>query len=360
MPSTVQIERHDARTAPLDVRLAGAHLRAAAYAVSFPEDPPMIPEADAEDLRHVTPGEDVQLFLARDERGEPVGWATLGYSTEQNLHIAFADVLVHPDHTRRGVGRALAAAVLDAARAEGRRTITVWTGSRRPAGEAFARALGAEPALPMISNELRLDALDAALLARWTARPDSEPYRLHHFTRIPEAYLERTAQVMMVMNTAPKGDLDMDDWTITPEMIRAWEDSVAAAGEQRHLMAVEHLPTGELVAYTEVFWSPQRAPLVYQGATAVRPDHRGRGLGKWLKASMLQHVRAHCPGAARVRTGNADVNAAMLGINHALGFAPFMTRTEWQGDVQALTERLHALGATPSHRQPEQPARPAR
>lgn len=280
MAPTFTLDTFDAQTAPHDVRLAGARIQAAAYAAILPHDPPPIPEDEAEAMGHVTPGDAARLFLARDANGTPVGWASLGYSLTQNLHLAHASVIVHPEHRRHGAARALAQAVLREAARAGRQKLTFATGSLAPAGEAFARALGAHPALPMITNELHLDAVDPALLERWTARPDGEPYRLHHFTRIPDEYLERAAQVMMVMNTAPRGDIDMDDWTITPEMIRAWEASIEAGGETRHLMAVEHTPSGALVGYSEVFWAPGRAALVYQGATAVRPDHRGHGLGK--------------------------------------------------------------------------------
>ena len=57
---------------------------------------------------------------------------------------------------------------------------------------------------------------------------------------------------------------------------------------------------------------------------------------------MLLHVREQVHGAQFVRTANADVNEAMLGINHALGFSEFMTRIEWQGEVASMLTRLEA------------------
>ena len=62
--------------------------------------------------------------------------------------------------------------------------------------------------------------------------------------------------------------------------------------------------------------------LLGQGGTAVVPTHRGRGIGKWLKATMLERVLDEWPGATLVRTGNADANAPMLAINTRLGFRP--------------------------------------
>ena len=54
------------------------------------------------------------------------------------------------------------------------------------------------------------------------------------------------------------------------------------------------------------------------------PKYRGHGLGKWLKAAMLEKVLAERPAVKFVRTGNADENVPMLKINHALGFKPYV------------------------------------
>lgn len=160
------------------------------------------------------------------------------------------------------------------------------------------------------------------------------------FGRIPDEYLAEVSQVMMVMNTAPSGDLIQEDRVVTPAMIREQEAGLEADGEVRVLMAVEQVSSGAFVGYTEVFWTPERAAVVYQGATAVHADFRGLALGKWLKAAMLRYVREQVPGAQVVRTANAESNAAMLGINQALRFAPFMTRIEWQGEVVNLLNHL--------------------
>ncbi|WP_034385948.1 GNAT family N-acetyltransferase [Deinococcus sp. YIM 77859] len=319
----------DPVSASPDARLAVGRLLAACHAFAFPDDPPVLPEREAISLTHVTPNEAVQHVVVWAGE-EALGWASLTYGLQENLHAAHARLLVHPEHRRRGLGRELSRALERIARAEGRRVVTFGTTSRVPAGEAFARTLGAQPALPMRQSELRLQEVPETLLDAWTARPADDPYRLHVWQRVPEEFLARTADMMMVMNTAPRGDLDVEDWTVTPEMIRAWEDMIAEAGEVRFLMAAEDTRSGELAGYTEVFWSPERAALVYQGATAVRPSARGQGLGKWLKAAMLRHIRAHCPGARFVRTNNAKTNAAMLGINVALGFTPWASFTEWQ------------------------------
>lgn len=312
-----------------EARLAVGRLLADAYALAYPDDPPLLAEREAVSLTHVTPDEAVIHFVVWDGP-QALGWGSLNYSLTQNLHAAHARLTVHPQARRRGLGRDLARALEAAARSGGRRVVTFGTTDRSPAGEAFARRLGAEAALPMRQSRLDLEALAPDLLDRWSTRPAGDPYRLHLWTRIPDAFLLRAADLMMVMNTAPKGELELDDWTVTPEMIRAWDAMIEQGGETRFYLAAEDTRTGELAGYTETFWTPERAALVYQGATAVRPQARRQGLGKWLKAAMLRHVLHACPGARWVRTNNAHENAAMLGINVALGFLPWASFTEWQ------------------------------
>ncbi len=48
------------------------------------------------------------------------------------------------------------------------------------------------------------------------------------------------------------------------------------------------------------------------------------------------------PEVVRIRTGNAFSNDAMLAINTALGFKVTEVRTEWQGPVTEVHERLPA------------------
>ena len=82
----------------------------------------------------------------------------------------------------------------------------------------------------------------------------------------------------------------------------------------------------------------------WQGLTGVRDVHRGRGLGKWLKAEMLLRVRRDFPEVRVVSTGNASSNEAMLSINERLGFRTHkepviveMTREALEGYVRDHT-----------------------
>jgi RimJ/RimL family protein N-acetyltransferase len=105
--------------------------------------------------------------------------------------------------------------------------------------------------------------------------------------------------------------------------------SLVASGRSRWTMLVRD-PEGRCVGGTEATFEPDDPSLVHQGNTGIDPGHRHLGLARWAKGAMLQRIRTDVPGTRRVRTDNARSNAAMLGINDALGFRTIRMRREWQ------------------------------
>ena len=88
--------------------------------------------------------------------------------------------------------------------------------------------------------------------------------------------------------------------------------------------------TGKFAGYTEVFWNPNRPQIIVQGITGVFPQYRNKGLGRWLKAEMLDKILKERSQAKFIRTENADSNAPMMKINHELGFRPYIANCIWQ------------------------------
>ena len=79
--------------------------------------------------------------------------------------------------------------------------------------------------------------------------------------------------------------------------------------------------------------------MIEQQFTGVLPSARGRGLGKWIKAAMLTHIRDVYPDVRWVSTGNAGSNAPMLAINKKLGFKQFRVGSEYQMSRDRLAAR---------------------
>ena len=143
-----------------------------------------------------------------------------------------------------------------------------------------------------------------------------------------------------VMNTAPREELDMEDEHLTPDRVREREARrVKQRGEIWTLIAV-HEPTGHWAGFTEVVRCDWMGDLMWQGNTGVDPNHREKGLGRWLKAAMLLRVLDEKPEVGRIETWNAGSNEPMLGINIAMGFRPVKYYGDWQISTEALREAV--------------------
>ncbi len=97
-------------------------------------------------------------------------------------------------------------------------------------------------------------------------------------------------------------------------------------------------PDGSISGMTDVSYTPHQPTFIHQMFTGVRPDARGRGLGKWLKAAMLEKIHADYPKVEWWITGNAESNAPMLSINHRLGFKQYRAGAQYQISRDKLAE----------------------
>jgi len=343
--SRTWIERFDPATARSDAMRGFHALSNRIRAECWPDDPPRELSVLRAAMTSVPAWWGVRWWVAwRD--GRVVGSAELEMNcTKENRHLAWFDVSVLPEYRRQGIGTALLGTMAEAARADGRRLLTMGTVATAPDGEAFVRRLGARPGLIQEINQLRIQDVDRALLHAWQERAPDDAFRLGFWEGpYPEADLADVVKMHEVMNTAPRGELEMEDSHMTPQMIRDQEESLRKRGVERWTVYARHIPTGRIAGFTEVAWNPPEPEIVHQWGTGVFPEFRNHGLGRWLKAAMIEKILAQRPGARFVRTGNASSNAPMLKINHELGFRLYNTTTVWQVPVEQVLTCVAEVG----------------
>jgi mycothiol synthase len=313
----------------------------------LPDDPPIPLEESINNLRSIPPYVDIKLWAAWNaDQSEIVALGDVVIlRMEENQHLAQFELTVQSEYRRQGLGRQLLGQIAGVAQQEGRRLLMTSTVDRIPAGEAFMLRLGAQKGLVGHTNQLRIVDLDRALLERWLAAGQAN---LSEFDLglwdgpYPEEQLPAIAELFDLTNQQPLGDLEIEDMHMTPEQLRQMETNLFARGNQRWTYYLVDRVSGKFAGYTETVWNPNRPEILRQDMTGVFPQYRNKGLGRWLKAAMLDKVLKERPQVKYVRTGNADSNAAMLKINTALGFKPYTADALWQVELQKVLEYLNA------------------
>jgi GNAT superfamily N-acetyltransferase len=242
-----------------------------------------------------------------------------------NTHLAEAEVYVHPDHRRRGVGRTLLAELEGLARADGRTVLIGSTfapvGAESP-GSLFAAASG----YPVASLEETkvLDLKEAP--AHWPAI-DSEvesflgDYRVVVFeNHVPDEYVDDFCTLLSAfIGEMPTGDLDLEDAAWTRERLREGESRGVAIGRVQ-VIAAAIAPDGRLCGFSDIRINRTDPRHAAVGGTLVLPGHRGHRLGIAMKLATHRRLIELFPSCGYVETGNAGVNAAMNAVNERLGY----------------------------------------
>jgi GNAT superfamily N-acetyltransferase len=326
---------------PADDAVAGQALEmnAAAAAADVP-DLPLCPQRFLGGLRHPWPGDRTELRLAHLD-AMPVGYLELSLPQLDNLENASAEIVVHPEHRRRGVGRALHEEAVRVARDHGRKRLMGHTVDQLPggptrtrAGGAFAAALGAESVLAEVRRRLDVSVLEPAVLDRLLTEGWSRAagYALVQWmNEAPEQYVDDVAYLdSRLLEDAPMGDLAWEPEKVDAKRVRDTEAALDARGSRRYHSGIRHEATGQLVAWTTLDFGATVPWHAFQQITIVEPRHRGHRLGAIVKIENLRFALAHEPDLRVIDTWNAAANDHMIAINEAMGFRPVDSWNNWQ------------------------------
>lgn len=337
----IQIEPIDTPSAPESALRDLADYYDVIEAEERPEDPPTPRAMQYAEWRNLLPSQPVKRWVLRDG-GQVVAAAVAAYDLEQNLENGFGRLHVHPDHRGRGHARRIAEPLFDELQRAGCIRIDTYIKNEAPAEDLAAR-LGMKAVYGEKRSRLRIADLDHDLMRAWVERSTerASDYRVvYHRSPLPEEILEDFCKLTYVMNTAPREEFEEEDEIVTPQMWRDMEKSATDSESQLHTMIAVHEPTGDFAGYTVLKTQDLQPDLAWQWDTGVHPDHRNRGLGRWVKAAMIERVVADYPGVDRVDTYNAGSNEPMLNINIEMGFRPFFLTSVWQGELATARERF--------------------
>jgi ribosomal protein S18 acetylase RimI-like enzyme len=305
-----------------------------------------------------------RAWLASDVTGVPIGSAFLRIlSGAGQEHQAALDLQVHPAERRRGTGSQLLATVLTAAREENRRQL-VAAADADSAGQEFLRAKGFRKAMTLIYTRLSLADLDLDALTATVEKPHPG-YRLVSWDGVVPDHLAATfAASHRAMEDMPVGDLAVDEpvdggtpegaFAASPDgrsaagelsgtgsgkivwdeaRVREVEGAIAERGDLLLTVAAVDEADGSIVGFTELVIPGERKGDGEHYGTGVLPEHRGRGLGRWMKAEAIRQVRERYPDLGGLLADTVESNFHMRNINHALGYRRIRISVEYRLDL---------------------------
>jgi GNAT superfamily N-acetyltransferase len=302
--------------------------------------------------RWIDPHDPRRLFLAR-VGGQIVGRGTYEFSPEPRDPVGWLTVEILPRFRRRGIGRALLEAMDVVARQDGRTTYQTGfisqsniPGKRvhsptgfgsvpaRDDGVRFALSHGfaleqverlSSLALPVSPPVLAAHRAEAELAAgtdyrvvRWEGRTPVE--RQHDLANLRNR----------MATDAPYGELEIREEPWTATRVSDLDDLEEQSPRVLLTSAIEHVPTGRLVAFNELSVPPDTSRPVAQRDTLVLSEHRGNRLGMLIKIDNIQALTETHPGHPAITTGNAEENRYMLAVNEAVGFVALAYESAWK------------------------------
>ena len=250
------------------------------------------------------------------------------------------DVL--PRHRGEGVGSALLDFAERAAAAAGCRVLKaelphrVIDGGERVASPTGSGDLaGADPGVRFLrahgyslEQVVRISLLDLSDASVVTG--DQQGYRLATWVGpTPPEHVEELAALRTRMSTdAPAAGLAAreDPWDV--QRVVDHDDRLESGGQTMLTAAAVHVGSGRLVGFTELATAAAGRAAIQEDTLVLR-EHRGHGLGAWMKTATLPLLREHAPHLTSIVTWNAEENRPMLDVNEQMGFRPIGYEGGW-------------------------------
>ncbi|MDX8033466.1 GNAT family N-acetyltransferase [Lentzea sp. BCCO 10_0856] len=265
--------------------------------------------------------------------GETAGFAELLFADWE--HAALLEIVVHPRARRRGVGTAVLQALLPEVEARGRTQLEGWQITKDSDGARWASNRGFRTVNTNILQTLTLAEADSTL---WDV-PIPPGYRLVQWTgRTPDELLSSYAAARNAIHDAPMGEQNVPLPQWTPERIREAEQDYLDRGAEQRVVVAVHEASGAVAGMTELELHSERPGRGFQQDTCVVPAHRGRGLGRCMKAHMIRWTRSERPAITEIATGTSGENVHMARVNHALGYVTV-------SDMIAVSAKIEELSA---------------
>jgi len=240
-------------------------------------------------------GDDLAVALLAYEERRLAGYAhTLAYGGQAARRVS-CEFVVHPTQRGRGVGKLLLARAIEHAQSLGAHRLDVWAYNDSKTSAYLARQLGFAPSRRLLhlhrhlTSVPRNDAPAGAITRAY--RPGADD-----------------AAWLALNNRIFSGHPENGCWTIEDLQARLSQPWFNA--EDFLVLEVDGTMAGFCWLKVEERGTEGRVGEIYVIGTA--PEHRGRGLGKYLVAAALVHLRTRAANVAAIYVDEANTAAVAL------------------------------------------------
>ncbi|MBY9001664.1 MAG: GNAT family N-acetyltransferase [Candidatus Heimdallarchaeota archaeon] len=312
----------------------------------FPKDPITARQIQINSLKNEIPGVlYIRKALLDKNSNEIIARITVKmfskehHEYEQNKHIAELDVNVLNKYREGDLAKDLFIKAIEIINNFPNVTIVEGCCIWEQEWEVW-KSFGARETYSADVNRVYLEEIDWKMIENWKnegrKKAELNGVYLQSFENCPEEIIEEYSSLYTeLLNLVPWGDLEWKPPDETPEYRRVKEERQTKLGKKWYTL-ISRENDGRISGLTEIFHNPNDNYWIHQLLTGVKPDFRGRGLGKWLKAEMLLFIKEELPEVILLHTGNAEVNAPMLSINKRIGFKKYLTDKCFTIEIEKL------------------------
>lgn len=280
-------------------------------------------------------------FWAATDGGRLLGWANVHLPAGENSHIANVKITVDPEARRQGVGTRLARRVATDLRRLERGVVMCRGVTEGGAGDEWARAFGFRVVQRTVLQRLVIAETDPSL---WDVDAPAGYHAREWSGSAPASIVDSFARARDSILDAPSGDTS---FRLTPSdagRVRAMEADLAERGFEYFVVAVCD-GGGEVVGLTEMLRHGSQPDEGMQQYTAILAAHRGHGLGRFAKATMMRWLVQECPAMLWIGTSTGAENTHMIAINHQLGYSTVRTAVTVEASLVDLERALENQGS---------------
>lgn len=262
-----------------------------------------------------------------------VGLVAVSLPEESSTDLAEVRINVHPEHRARGVGTGLLRHVGAECREIGRSTVEAWHIPVGGVGERWALRRGFVPVNTTVQQRLSMPEADPAT---WQVDPPAGYHAATWSGTAPEDLVASYAHASNAIHDAPLGEagFEFPQWTVAG--IRAQEARMAASGVVLWVVAAVRDTDNTIAGFTELMLRPWLPDTAVVDNTAVLEQHRGHGLGVFVKARMCAWLHAEQPAREWIVTSTAANNEHMIRVNERIGFRTWLTTVVVNAELDAL------------------------